>query len=106
MEQLEPAESDAPQEFVPVAMAKSVGLTPPMVMPLMMRDALPVLESVAAKAAEVVPTVVFEKVSGVSEAMGAAAAEKLAVTLCGALMVTVVEALLALATLPVQLVNA
>jgi hypothetical protein len=32
-------------------------------------------------------------------------AEKLAVTLCGAFMVTVVDALLELATLPVQLTN-
>jgi hypothetical protein len=34
------------------------------------------------------------------------AATKFAVTLCGAVMVTVVEVLLALATLPVQLENA
>jgi hypothetical protein len=37
--------------------------------------------------------------------LGAATAEKFAVTLSGALMVTLVEALLLLATFPVQFVN-
>jgi hypothetical protein len=58
-------------------------------------------------AVAVVPTVVLENASeGVSVAAGAVATAKLAVTLSGALMVTVVEALVVPATLPVQLVNA
>ena len=86
---------------------KSDELIPPMAMLLIFSVALPLLESVADSADEVVPTVVLWKVSvGVSAARGAAAFEKLAVTISGAVMVMVVEALLALATLPVQLTNA
>ena len=75
MEQLAPAASVAPQAFEPVALAKSLGLVPAMVMPLMVSVALPVLLSVAARAAEVAPTVVLGKATvGVSEAIGAATA--------------------------------
>jgi hypothetical protein len=101
------AASVAPQAFAPVEMAKSVGLAPPIAMLLMFSVALPELASVADSADEVVPTVVLWKVSaGVSAARGAAALEKLAVTISGAVMVMVVEALLGLATLPAQLTNA
>jgi hypothetical protein len=70
--------------------------------------ALPVFESVAACAA--LATLVVDvklRDGGASEATGAVTttALKLAVTLSGALMVMVVEALLELATLPVQLVK-
>ena len=93
--------------MAPVVVAKSDGLVPPMAMLLMFRVALPVLESVAKSADDVVPTSVLVKVSaGVSVATGAVATMKFAVTLSGAVMVMVVEALLALATLPVQLTNA
>ena len=77
-----------------------------MAMPLMFSVALPEFESVANSADEVVPTTVLVKVSvGVSEASGVAAFEKLAVTISGALMVMVVDALFELATLSVQLTN-
>ena len=103
MEQLALAASDSPQVLV---WAKSVGLAPVMVMELMLSAALPVFLSVAVWDALVEP-VCAVKVSdaGVKEATGAGIAPKLAVTLCGAPMVTVVDALLALATLPVQLLN-
>src|ERR1035441_8407688 len=104
MEQLAPAASEVPQAFAPVEMAKSVGFVPVMLMPVMVSDAVPVLESVATCAALVAPvTAVKVSVGGVSVAVAEVTAVKLAVTLCGALMVTVVDALLALATLPVQL---
>ena len=70
--------------------------------------ALPELVSVALCAALMVPeTPLNVSVVGVKTATGAAAATmpKLAVTLSGALMVTVVEALFAEATLPVQFTN-
>ena len=78
-------------------------------MPVMVRTALPEFVSVALCAALVVPAPAV-KVSvdrEENEATGAATtvAAKFAVTLCGALMVTVVEALFAEATLPVQLLN-
>jgi hypothetical protein len=67
-----------------------------------------VFESIAT-CATLATLVVDVKLSegGVSEPTGAVTttAEKLPVTLCGALMVIVVEALPALATLPVQLVK-
>jgi hypothetical protein len=106
MEQLASAASVVPQALAPVVVAKSDGLVPPMAMLLMFRVALPVLESVAKSADDVVPTSVLVKVSaGVSVATGAVATMKFAVTLSGAVMVMVVEALLALATLPVQVAN-
>jgi hypothetical protein len=72
-------------------------------MPVMFSVAVPVLESVATCAALVVPvTAVKVSVGGVSVAIAEVAWVKLAVTLCGAFMVMVVEALPALATLPVQ----
>jgi hypothetical protein len=107
MLQLASAASVVPQAFVPVETAKSLGLVPLIAMPLIFSVALPELERVATSADEVVPTLVAGNVSaGVSAAIGAAALEKLAVTISGAVMVMVVEALLALATLPVQLTNA
>lgn len=109
MRQLESAARVVPQAFVPVETAKSAGLVPVMVMPVMFSVALPELVSVALCAALVAPTVAV-KLSGEAddkEATGAAdeAMPKLAVTLWGALMVTVVEALFAEATLPVQFTN-
>ena len=75
MEQLAPAASVVPQTLLPVTMAKSVGLVPARVMPLMVSAALPVLLSVAARAAAVAPTVVLGKAAGaVSDATGAATA--------------------------------
>jgi hypothetical protein len=108
MEQLEPAANEEPQALVPVVMAKSVGFVPAIVMPVIVNVALPVFESVATCAALAMP-VVDVKLSegGVSEATGAVTttALKLAVTLCAAFIVTVVDALPVLATLPVQLVK-
>jgi len=72
MEQLALAASVAPQVLAPVVVAKSDGLVPPMVMLLIFRVALPLLESVAKSADEVVPTVVLGNESdGVSVAAGA-----------------------------------
>jgi hypothetical protein len=106
MEQLASAARVAPQALAPVVTVKSVGLPPPMAMLLIFSVALPEFESVAASADEVVPTTVLVNESGGERvATGAVATMKFAVTLWGALMVTVVEALLALATLPVQLAN-
>ena len=71
MEQLEPAASEAPQAFVPVETAKSDGFVPAMLMLLIDSSAVPVLESVAARAEEVVPTVVLGNGSvGVRETTG------------------------------------
>src|ERR1700689_1158609 len=75
MLQLALAASVAPQAFVPVAIAKSAGLVPPIVTPLMLSAALPEFERVAAIAEDVVFTVVLEKARDiVKEATGAAAA--------------------------------
>jgi hypothetical protein len=107
MEQLEPVASEVPHVFAPVEIVKSVGLAPTSVMPLMVSEALPVFARIAVSEAEVVPTDVEGKLRvGVSDTAGVEATEKLAVTLCGALMVTVVAARFAPATFPVQLVNA
>jgi hypothetical protein len=74
MEQLAFAASVAPHAFVPVVMAKSAALVPPNAILLMLSVALPVLESVAASADEVVFTVVLGKASeAVNVAAGAAA---------------------------------
>jgi hypothetical protein len=86
MEQLELAASVVPQALVPVAIAKSLGLVPASVMPVMFSVAVPVLDSVATCDALVVP-VVDAKVSvgGVSVAAGAAAAVPvpLSAVVCG-----------------------
>jgi hypothetical protein len=75
MEQLELAANDVPQAFVPVVIAKSPGLVPVMVMPVMVSAALPLLASVATCAPLAVPVVeVNVSVGGVSVAAGAAAA--------------------------------
>jgi hypothetical protein len=75
MEQLALAASVDPQALLPVPIAKSVGAVPPSAMLLMFSVAVPVLESVAASAEEVVCTVVLGNVSvGVSVATGVAAA--------------------------------
>jgi hypothetical protein len=72
MEQLEPAASVAPQAFAPVVNAKSFGLAPVMLVTMLFKGAVPVFDSVAANAAEVVPVTVFGKATGgVSEATGA-----------------------------------
>jgi hypothetical protein len=53
-------------------MAKSLGLVPVMLGTMLFSDALPVLDKVAAIAADVVPVAVFEKLSaGLSDATGA-----------------------------------
>lgn len=86
MEQLELAASEEPQALVPVVMAKSARLVPPIVMPLIVSAALPVLESVANCAVLVAPvTAVKVSVAGVSAATGAAAAVPvpLKVVVCG-----------------------
>ena len=108
MEQLEPAASEEPQALAPVVTAKSVGFVPAIVMLVIVNVALPVFESVATCAA--LATLVVDvklRDGGVSEATGAVTttALKLAVTLCAALIVTVVDGLPVLATLPVQLVK-
>ena len=65
----------APQALVPVAIAKSVGLVPPIAMLPMLSVALPVFERVEASAEDVVPTVVAGNGSvAVSVATGAATA--------------------------------
>jgi hypothetical protein len=108
MEQLVPAANEAPQALVPLVTAKSVGFVPAIVMPVIVNVALPVFESVATCAA-VATSVADVKLSegGVSEATGALTITvlKLAVTLCAAFIVTVVDALPVLATLPVQLMK-
>ena len=63
MEQLAPAARDAPQALAPVVMAKSSGLGPPMLGAMPVTVLLPVLVSVAARAAEVVCAVVLGKVT-------------------------------------------
>ena len=70
--QLEPAARVAPQAFVPVESAKSLGLVPVMVGTMLFSVAVPVFESVAANADEVVPLSVLGKVTGeLSDATGA-----------------------------------
>jgi hypothetical protein len=107
MEQLPLAASVVPQALAPVVMAKSVGLVPVIVMLSIVSAAVPVLLTVMARGAEVTPTVVFGKASeeGVSVTVAVETIAKLAVTLCGAFIVTVVEALLELDTVPVQLLK-
>jgi hypothetical protein len=70
-----PAASVIPHGFVEVMMAKSAALVPPSEMLLMFNVALPVLESVAVRLAEVTPCVVLGNARlEVSEATGAATA--------------------------------
>jgi hypothetical protein len=64
MEQLDPAAKVAPQALAPVEIAKSLGFAPVMVGTMLFRVAVPVLERVAAIAAEVVPLGVLGKVTG------------------------------------------
>ena len=72
MEQFDPAASVEPQAFEPVVMAKSLGFAPVMLGAMLLSVALPLFDSVAAIAAEVVPTVVLGKLSDeVSDAAGA-----------------------------------
>ena len=81
MLQLALAASVAPQASVPVAIAKSVGLEPPIVILLMFMVALPVLERIATIEEDVPFTVVFGKDSAaVRDAIGADAASTLNVT--------------------------
>jgi hypothetical protein len=76
MVQVAPAASVEAQVVPVVAMAKSVGLAPVSVMPVMLSVALPVLERVVESAVAVVPAVVAGKLSVVGErlATGAGAA--------------------------------
>ena len=70
--QLEPAASVAPQALVPVESAKSLEFVPVMVGTMLFSVAVPVFESVAASADEVVPTVVLGKlIDELKEAAGA-----------------------------------
>jgi hypothetical protein len=72
MEQLDPAASVAPQAFAPVEIAKSLGFAPVMLGTMLFRTAVPVLDNVAASAAEVVPVGVFGSCSdAVNEATAA-----------------------------------
>jgi hypothetical protein len=58
--------------LAPVVIAKSPVFVPVMLGKMLFSGALPVFDSVADSAAEVVPTTVFEKLSaGLSEATGA-----------------------------------
>jgi hypothetical protein len=103
IEQLDPAASKAPQVVPPAFTAKSLGLAPAIDTLLMVSGALPVFWRVAVCAALVVPvTAVNVNGPGVSTATGMGTNAKLAVTVSGALMVTEVEALPALATVPLQ----
>ncbi len=75
MRQEAPAASVMPQGLEEVTMAKSEALVPPSTILLMFKVALPVLESVAVRLAEVTFCVVLGKAMvEVSEATGAAAA--------------------------------
>jgi hypothetical protein len=86
MEQLEPAASVAPQALAPVVSAKSLGLVPTMLGTMLFNGAVPVFESVADSAAEVVPASVLGKLSaGPSVAAGAVPAP-LKDTVCGELV--------------------
>lgn len=86
--------------------AKAVGLAPTIAMLPIVSAALPVFLSEMLWAALVVPVLVVKvSVEGESETAGVGIAEKLAMTLCAAFIVMVVEALVVLATLPVQLLN-
>ena len=72
MEQFDPAASVEPHAFEPVVMAKSLGFAPVMLGAMLLSVALPLFDSVAAIAAEVVPTGVLGKLSDeVSDAAGA-----------------------------------
>ena len=68
---------------MPVVIAKSLGLAPVMLGTMLFSVPLPVFDSVAANAAEVVPDVVFGKLSaGLREAAGAVPVP-LSDTVCG-----------------------
>jgi len=72
MEQLDPAANVAPQALAPVEIAKSLGLVPVMLGTMLFSAPLPVLDSVAASAAEVVPLGGMGKATEeLSEATGA-----------------------------------
>src|ERR1700691_3172895 len=72
MEQLDPAASVEPQALAPVESAKSLGFVPVMLGTMLFSVAVPVFESVAASADEVVPVGVLGKATGeLSEAPGA-----------------------------------
>jgi hypothetical protein len=72
MEQLEPAARVDPQALTPVVSAKSLGLAPVMLGTMLFSGAVPVFDSVADSADEVVPVSVLGKLSaGLSEAAGA-----------------------------------
>ena len=69
--------------MAPVEIAKSLGLVPVMLGTMLFNDAVPVFESVAASADEVVPASVLGKLSaGLSEAAGAVPVP-VSATVCG-----------------------
>jgi len=69
MEQFDPAASVDPQAFVPVVSAKSLGFAPVMLGTMLFSAAVPVLESVAANAADVVPLTVLGNEMEVNDAV-------------------------------------
>jgi hypothetical protein len=72
MKQLEPAANVAPQALAPVVITKSLGLAPVRLATMLFKGAVPVFDSVAANAAEVVPVGVLGKlIDGLSDATGA-----------------------------------
>jgi hypothetical protein len=87
MRQEEPAASDEPQAFVPVVMAKSLGLAPAIEMATPVSAALPVFERANDVGLLVVLTVWLVKVyvAGVSAATGAGTAVPVpeSVAVCG-----------------------
>jgi len=86
--------------------SKSDGFVPAIAILLMVSTASPVFLSVMFCAALVVPVAAVKlSEDGVNETAGVGTTEKFAVTLWAAFIVTDVEALSALATLPVQLLN-
>jgi hypothetical protein len=83
MEQLEPAASVAPQALAPVETAKSLGLVPVMAGTMLFSVAVPVFDSVAASAAEVVPAGVFGKATGELKEAAAAVPVPVRDEVCG-----------------------
>jgi hypothetical protein len=83
MEQLAPAASDAPQALAPVEIAKSLGFAPVMLGTILFKAPLPVLDNVAANAAEVVPTGVLGNASGELKVAAAAVPVPVRDEVCG-----------------------
>ena len=77
------AASVAPQALAPVERAKSLGLVPVMLGTMLFSALVPVLDSVAAIAAEVVPLTVLGKVTGELNAAAAAVPVPVSDAVCG-----------------------